>query len=153
MSEINESNLKKFLQDHSPKAPPPPKNELTRIQSQLRIDTSSDQSFVFYGFKIASALAASMVAVWFLNTFIANLNENPISPSIVKTQQELMLENSSDPSIATSQIPMHGANSRLVDVQQTDALPSDLESADVDLMMEEWPTMDIGEDYLAWASL
>lgn len=152
MSEINESKLKKFLQEHNPKAPPPPLNELSRIKSLIPDQESRERSSVFSWLNLGIAIAASFVAVWFMNSIITNLNQNPISPSIVKTQQELLLE-SRESTFKSAQIPMHGTNVRAADVNLDDSLSAEQESADLDLLMEEWPTMDVGEDYLAWASL
>ena len=151
MSEFNDDAFKRFLQEHS-KAPPPPINEMNQIKARLQNESSDVRSAAFSWFNLGTALAACFVAVWFLNSIMTKLDQNPISPSIVKTQQEIMQE---APELTTlsAQIPMHGTNVRAVDINQENSLTAQQESTDVDLLMEEWPTMDVGEDYLAWANL
>ena len=162
MSEQKNSDLQNFLKMHQPKAPPPPLNELEQIKAKSKVQGHEDKStktpsFInlsprfSFGF---SALAACLIAVWFFNGQITNPNktiENPvvaISENELRAQVENSVENKVD-------IPMHGTiaanSSPNADLGKNQE--SEPEQPDIDVLVEEWPTMDIGEDYLVWASL
>jgi hypothetical protein len=88
MNSDNDDKLKAFMKNHSPVAPPAPRDELARLQKSvgsLQLQTPQRRSLYnrWFAMSGAGALVASFAASWFLLS-----GPNPDSTSIRLTSEE-----------------------------------------------------------------
>lgn len=129
MTDSYDNNLKNFLKRNQPTAPAPDLNEFNQILSKVQppLAKSPFRSW----FVVPTLIAASILAIW-------------ISVETPK--------NTNLPAPIAAAVPIDSRTVIDQDVELEVPVNSD-EDDDTDLLAEELPTLEVGEDYLMLASL